>query len=96
VIGRKQIQFKKTNYDATADSDRLLVERVAERVENHDVPRAHLALAWLLQKETVTAPIVSTTKISHLEGAVAAPGFDNNGRNRILGRTVCTELHNWS
>jgi 1-deoxyxylulose-5-phosphate synthase len=48
VIGRKQIQFKKTNYDATADSDRLLVERVAERVENHDVPRAHLALAWLL------------------------------------------------
>jgi aryl-alcohol dehydrogenase-like predicted oxidoreductase len=95
LVGNRS-SSKKTNYDATADSDRLLVERVAERVENHDVPRAHLALAWLLQKETVTAPIVSTTKISHLEGAVAALGFVNTGRNRILGRAICITFHNWS
>jgi len=36
------------------------------------VPRTHLALAWLLQKEPVTAPIVGATKISHLEDAIGA------------------------
>ncbi len=65
-------QVQKTKYDATADADRLIVERVAELAEKHGVPRAHIALAWLLQKEPVTAPIVGATKISHLEDAVAA------------------------
>jgi 1-deoxyxylulose-5-phosphate synthase len=65
-------QVQKAKYDATADADRLVVERVAEIAEKHDVPRAHIALAWLLQKEPVTAPIVGATKISHLEDAVAA------------------------
>jgi len=65
-------QVQKTKYDASADADRFIVERVAELAEKHDVPRAHIALAWLLQKESVTAPIVGATKISHLEDAVAA------------------------
>ncbi|MCM3444274.1 aldo/keto reductase [Metabacillus halosaccharovorans] len=65
-------QVQKTKYDATADADRLIVERVAELAEKHGVPRAHIALAWLLQKEPVTAPIVGATKISHLEDAVAS------------------------
>ena len=34
--------------------------------------RAHIALAWLLQKEPVTAPIIGATKISHLKDAVCA------------------------
>jgi 1-deoxyxylulose-5-phosphate synthase len=63
---------QKTKYDATADADRLIVERVVELAEKHDVPRSHIALAWLLQKEPVTAPIVGATKISHLEDAVAS------------------------
>ena len=49
-----------------------MVERVAEIAEKHGVPRAHIALAWLLQKEPVTAPIIGATKISHLEDAVGA------------------------
>lgn len=65
-------QVQKTKYDATADTDRLIVERVAELAEKHGVPRSHIALAWLLQKEPVAAPIVGATKISHLEDAVAA------------------------
>ena len=65
-------QVQKTKYDASADADRFIVERVAELAEKHAVPRAHIALAWLLQKEPVTAPIVGATKISHLEDAVAA------------------------
>lgn len=63
-------QVQKSKYDATADADRLVVERVAAIAEKRGVPRIHIALAWLLQKEPVTAPIISATKISHIEGAV--------------------------
>ena len=39
------------------------------------VPRARVALAWLLQKPAVTAPIVGATRPEHLEDAVASLGF---------------------
>ena len=62
----------KSKYDSTAETDRQVVERVAELAEKHGVPRTHIALAWLLQKEPVTAPIIGATKITHLEDAVGA------------------------
>jgi aryl-alcohol dehydrogenase-like predicted oxidoreductase len=65
-------QIAKGKYDATADTDRQVVERVAELAERLRVPRVHIALAWLLQKQPVTAPIIGATKISHLEDAVGA------------------------
>jgi 1-deoxyxylulose-5-phosphate synthase len=65
-------QIAKSKYDATADTDRQIVERVAEIAQQHGVPRVHIALAWLLQKQPVTAPIIGATKISHLEAAVGA------------------------
>jgi 1-deoxyxylulose-5-phosphate synthase len=65
-------QILKSKYDATADADKFVVERVAAIAEKHGVPRIHIALAWLLQKEPVTAPIIGATKISHLEDAVGA------------------------
>lgn len=65
-------QVQKAKYYATADTDRLVVERVASLAEKYGVPRVQIALAWLLQKEPVTAPIVGATKMSHLEDAVAA------------------------
>ena len=65
-------QVQKSKYDAIANTDRLIVERVAAIAEKHGVPRAQIALAWLLQKEPVTAPIIGATKMSHLEDAVAA------------------------
>ena len=65
-------QIAKSKYDATADADRRVVERVAETAEKHGVPRAHIALAWLLQKEPVIAPIVGATTTAHLEDAVGA------------------------
>ncbi len=65
-------KVQKSKYDATGDADRLVVERVASIAEKHGVPRSHIALAWLLQKETVTAPIIGATKIPHLEDATAA------------------------
>jgi aryl-alcohol dehydrogenase-like predicted oxidoreductase len=65
-------QAQKAKYDATADTDRFVVDRVAAIAEKHSVPRVQVALAWLLQKEPVTAPIIGATKISHLEDAAAA------------------------
>jgi aryl-alcohol dehydrogenase-like predicted oxidoreductase len=55
-----------------SETDQRVVERVAEIAEKHAVPRVHVALAWLLQKEPVTAPIIGATKISHLEDAIGA------------------------
>ncbi|GMA63033.1 aldo/keto reductase [Alicyclobacillus fastidiosus] len=65
-------QIQKSKYDATADTDRFVIERVATIAEKRGVPRIYIALAWLLQKEPVTAPIIGATKISHLEDAVGA------------------------
>lgn len=65
-------QIQKSKYDATADADRLVVERVAAMAEKYGVPRIHIALAWLLQKEPVSSPIIGATKFSHLEDAIGA------------------------
>jgi aryl-alcohol dehydrogenase-like predicted oxidoreductase len=65
-------EVSKNLYAATAELDRKVVERLAEVAGKRGAPRAQVALAWLLKKEPVTAPIVGTTKISHIEDAVAA------------------------
>lgn len=63
-------QIAKSKYDATADADKLVVERLAKIAEKQGTPRAQIALAWLLHKEPVVAPVIGATKISHLESAV--------------------------
>jgi len=65
-------QIQKSKYDAAMETDRQVVERLVETAQKHGVPRVHIALAWLLQKEGVTAPIIGATKISHLEDAAGA------------------------
>jgi 1-deoxyxylulose-5-phosphate synthase len=65
-------QIQKWKYDATAETDQRIIERVKEIAGRHGAPRAHIALAWLLQKESVTAPIIGATKVSHLDDAVGA------------------------
>jgi aryl-alcohol dehydrogenase-like predicted oxidoreductase len=65
-------QIAKGKYDSTSDTDQLVVERVAELAGKHGVPRSQIALAWLLQKVPITAPIIGATKISHLEEAIGA------------------------
>jgi len=62
----------RSKYDATADADRAIVDRVALLAEKRGVPMAHVSLAWLLQKESVVAPVIGATKLSHLESAVNA------------------------
>nr|WP_294544494.1 aldo/keto reductase [uncultured Rhodopila sp.] len=65
-------EFGKTLYARTADADRKVVERVAEVAARRGVPRAQVALAWLLAKPVLTALIVGATKLQHLEDALAA------------------------
>lgn len=65
-------QIARSKYDAAAETDQQVVSRVAEIAQQHGVPRVHIALAWLLQKKPVTAPIIGATRITHLEDAVGA------------------------
>ena len=65
-------QTSKMKYDQTMDQDRVIVERVAQVAEELDVKRAQVALAWLMQKEVVTVPIIGATKESHLLDALPA------------------------
>ncbi|KOV96899.1 alcohol dehydrogenase [Streptomyces sp. NRRL B-1140] len=54
------------------DGDRAIVEAVTRIAGERGVSRAQVALAWLLQQPTVTAPIVGASKPGHLQDAVAA------------------------
>ncbi|NOU81995.1 aldo/keto reductase [Paenibacillus sp. LMG 31459] len=65
-------QFAKLLYSQTEEADRLVALRVKEIAEEQGLPRAQVALAWVMQKKPVTAPIVGATSMSHLEDAAAA------------------------
>jgi aryl-alcohol dehydrogenase-like predicted oxidoreductase len=54
------------------EADRQIIERVKEIAGNRGVSRATIALAWVLQKSGITAPIIGTSRIGHLDDAVAA------------------------
>jgi 1-deoxyxylulose-5-phosphate synthase len=56
----------------TPEVDFAVVDRAAEVAAARGVPPAQVALAWLLHKPGVTAPIVGATKLEHLDDAVAA------------------------
>jgi aryl-alcohol dehydrogenase (NADP+) len=55
-----------------SDSDRKVVDHVRILAEKRGVPAAQVALAWLLHKQGVTAPIVGASKPHHLEDAIAS------------------------
>ncbi|HEY1797116.1 MAG TPA: aldo/keto reductase [Stellaceae bacterium] len=56
----------------TDEADRKVAERVAAVAKARGVPRAQIALAWLLAKPVITAPIVGATKLQHLDDAIAS------------------------
>lgn len=62
----------KGKYDASADADTVVIERLAEIAEKRGLPRAQIALAWLLHKDPVVAPVIGATKLSHLDSPVAS------------------------
>lgn len=64
--------FAKTLYDATDEADGKIAERVGKIAEDHGVARAQIALAWILSKRVVTAPIIGASRPAHLTDAIGA------------------------
>jgi 1-deoxyxylulose-5-phosphate synthase len=64
--------FADRMYDPTADADRAIIEAVGAIARERGVPRAQVAMAWLLQKPGITSPIVGAGKPQHLTDAAAA------------------------
>lgn len=63
-------EYARRMYDHPADID---VMRACQSVaERRGVQSAQVAIAWLLSKPAVTAPIIGATKIEHLDSALAA------------------------
>jgi len=65
-------KYARTLYAKTADADREVVAAVSSVAEQRGIPRAQVALAWMLQKPFITAPIIGASKPQHLDDAVAA------------------------
>lgn len=63
-------KYAKGKYDATADDDQKIINRVAELADKKGVSMTEISLAWLLTK--VTSPVVGATKQYHIDGAVKA------------------------
>src|ERR1700722_17783279 len=58
----------------TEEADMKVADRVGTIAKARGVPRAQIALAWLLAKPMITAPIVGATKLQHLDDALASVG----------------------
>lgn len=65
-------RFSALIYSKTDDADRLVVEAVSAVAAARGLPRAQVALAWLMQRPGITSPIVGATKPHHLTDAIAA------------------------
>ena len=65
-------EFGRTLFAKTEEADRRIVDQVGAIAKARGVPRAQVALAWVLRKPEVTAPIIGATKSRHLDDAVAA------------------------
>jgi 1-deoxyxylulose-5-phosphate synthase len=64
--------FGMSLYAATADADKRVVEAVAAIAAQRGIPRAQVALSWVIGKPVVTAPIIGASKPQHLDDAIAA------------------------
>ena len=62
-----------------AEADQRVVVEVDKLAKTRILPHAQIAIAWLLQNDAVTAPIVGATKMEHLETAVRAFGVQLSG-----------------
>lgn len=68
----KTDKFGETLYRATEEADRRVVDELVAVAAARGLPPAQIALAWMLSRPGIVAPIVGATKLHHLEDAVAA------------------------
>jgi aryl-alcohol dehydrogenase-like predicted oxidoreductase len=71
--------FGKSLFEHSEEADRRVTEQVARVAVQRGVPMAQVAMAWLLQKPGVTAPIVGASKTAHLDDAIAALSLTLSG-----------------
>ncbi|ELP1222596.1 aldo/keto reductase [Listeria monocytogenes] len=58
--------------------------------KKHNISRAQIALAWLLNKQEITAPIIGTTKVTQLEDCIQSLDIFLGSRSTLFRRTLCT------
>lgn len=78
----KEDSYAHLKYDAAAGQDGVIIDRVAQLAEKHNVSMTEISLAWLLTK--VTAPVVGATKLHHIEGAVKAVDLELTADERAF------------
>ncbi len=83
--GREQTdETARRLYSATEAADKLVIDRLGEVADARGIPRAQVALAWLLQQPSVTAPIVGPTQPHHLTDAAAALDIALSAQERTM------------
>jgi len=65
-------QYSKTLYSATEEADRGVIDQIASVAAERGIAMAQVALAWLMQKPAVSAPIIGATRAQHLSDAAQA------------------------
>ena len=79
--------YARLKYDATAQQDAVIIDRVAELADKRGVSMTEISLAWLLQK--VTSPVVGATKLQPRRGRGQGGGpCPDPGGNRLPGGAV--------
>lgn len=70
--------YAKFKYDATANQDGVIIDRVAKLAEKRGVTMTEISLAWLLTK--TVSPVVGATKLHHVEGAINSVNLKLTGK----------------
>jgi aryl-alcohol dehydrogenase-like predicted oxidoreductase len=65
-------EYAKYKYDSTAATDKMIVADVARVAKERGVMRVDVALAWLLARPQVVAPIIGATRTEHIDSALGA------------------------
>lgn len=66
----QEASYARLKYDSTAGQDEVIIDRAAKLAGQKGVSMTEISLAWLLTK--AASPVVGTTKLHHIEGAVKA------------------------
>ena len=66
----REDSYAKLKYDAAAEQDGVIIDRVAALADKRGVSMTEISLAWLLTR--AAAPVVGATKVRHIEGAAKA------------------------
>lgn len=84
--------WNKSMYDDAPEDETAIVAAVERIADARNVSMAEVAMAWLLQKEPITAPIVGVSKAAHVKAALGAVDLDL-GAEEIAGLEAMYKPH---